>query len=679
MNRIVLILAIYVLGCQPQKEETPLSIRSGELTFEVNAQMHTKISNGAKGAKPLMLDYQPSETLELDDGTIYGFQVIKVQEDSIMGPLSGKIWTIHGQHRSKKGSIDKKLQLRTYKGYSNLITTRVTYTNRSDRSVVVENYANNTYEIVGQNDSPPFWAFQGSSSSKRDDWIKPLRAGYYQKNYMGMNDTDYGGGVPVTSIWRKDINIAIGHVATEPQRVSLPTLVESKPIKAKIGVLKTFDTRTLLKPNDSLQTLETFVSMDKGDYFNNLRKYSNLMQAKGIKMAKPEPAAFEPIWCAWGYGKNFSTNELLATLPKVKELGIKWAVLDDGFQTAEGDWRPNPEKFPKGGKEIKSIVDKIHGYGLKAKIWWTPLAADPDSKILKELPETKIIQKNGAPQYINWWDAHYLSPTKTGTIAHTQETVKMFMDEWGFDGLKMDGQHLNAVAPDHSLKRPEDSFEGLPQYFQMLYDLAHKIKPYAVVENCPCGTCMSFFNMASMNQAVASDPLNSWQIRHKGKTYHALVPQVAYYGDHVELSDNGDDFASSFGVGAVLGTKFVWPKNDRIANSKSLLTSEKEVVWKKWFSLYNQLMLSKGTYLGDLYDIGYHKPESHAIRKDGKMYYAFYAKEWTGPVPLRGLNPDLIYTVKDYFNQKDLGEIKGDNFVVSLDFKEFFLLEVAEK
>ena len=41
-------------------------------------------------------------------------------------------------------------------------------------------------------------------------------------------------------------------------------------------------------------------------------------------------------------------------------------------------------------------------------------------------------------------------------------------------------------------------------------------------------------------------------------------------------------------------------------------------------------MLSRGEYLGDLYDIGFDRPESHAIRKDGQMYYAFYARHWNG-------------------------------------------------
>ncbi len=43
------------------------------------------------------------------------------------------------------------------------------------------------------------------------------------------------------------------------------------------------------------------------------------------------------------------------------------------------------------------------------------------------------------------------------------------------------------------------------------------------MELCPCGTAYSFFNFRAFNQAPASDPESSWQVRHKGKTLKALM------------------------------------------------------------------------------------------------------------------------------------------------------------
>jgi len=180
-----------------------------------------------------------------------------------------------------------------------------------------------------------------------------------------------------------------------------------------------------------------------------------------------------------------------------------------------------------------------------------------------------------------------------------------------------------------------------------------------------------------MNQPVASDPLSSWQIRLKGKTLKGLMGEsLPYYGDHVELSDKMSDWASTVGIGGVIGTKFVWPvgvhKNKETGEIS--LTNEKEKEWKKWVIIYNENMLPKGTYLGELYDIGFDKPETHAVSKDGKMYYAFYAPEWDGNVELRGLD-NKTYTVTDYVNNKKLGEVTGPISSLPVKFRQSLLIE----
>jgi alpha-galactosidase len=199
-----------------------------------------------------------------------------------------------------------------------------------------------------------------------------------------------------------------------------------------------------------------------------------------------------------------------------------------------------------------------------------------------------------------------------------------------------------------------------------------------VVEICPCGTSYSFHTMPYMNQSVASDPESSWQIRLKGKTLKALMgADAAYYGDHVELSDGGDDFASQVGIGAVIGTKFTWPVG-AARRKRAELTPEREIVWGKWTRIYLDHMLSKGRYRGELYDLGYDRPETHAIEKDGKMYYAFYAADYKGAVELRGLKRSQ-YLIRDYVAGKDYGQVSGPTAKLNVEFKKNLLLVATPK
>ena len=97
----------------------------------------------------------------------------------------------------------------------------------------------------------------------------------------------------------------------------------------------------------------------------------------------------------------------------------------------------------------------------------------------------------------------------------------------------------------------------------------------------------------------------------------------------VDERDLGRDFASTLGVGGVLGTKFTWPDGGPKLRDVNL-TPEKEGHWKKWLDLYNQKMLSRGVFR-NLYVCGYDIPEGYAIEKDGRMYYAFFAPDPAKP------------------------------------------------
>jgi alpha-galactosidase len=193
------------------------------------------------------------------------------------------------------------------------------------------------------------------------------------------------------------------------------------------------------------------------------------------------------------------------------------------------------------------------------------------------------------------------------------------------------------------------------------------------VEFCPCGTSFNFFTLANLNMSVASDPHNSWQVRTKGKTLKALHGDaIAYFGDHVELSDGRQDFASTLGIGGVVGTQFTWPPGSAQRNRLDL-TPDKEEIWQKWVALYNGQMLSRGQYLGGLYDIGFDRPEAHAIRKSGKMYYAFFAPQWKGRLELRGLERSQ-YRIFDYENNKELGAVHGPTAAIDVEFEKHLLI-----
>jgi alpha-galactosidase len=107
-----------------------------------------------------------------------------------------------------------------------------------------------------------------------------------------------------------------------------------------------------------------------------------------------------------------------------------------------------------------------------------------------------------------------------------------------------------------------------------------------------------------------------------------------------------------------------------------VLTPEREKSWKKWIGLYNQKMLPTGDYLGALYDIGYDKPEAHAIRKADTLFYAFYGKNWNGEIELRGLE-NKSYQVTDYVNGIEYGNVSATDNHIQVQFDRSLLLQAV--
>ncbi|MBR1807859.1 MAG: alpha-galactosidase [Paludibacteraceae bacterium] len=527
------------------------------------------------------------------------------------------------------------------------------------------------------------WSLQPSSSNARMDWVLPVQQGFRKENYLGMNNSDYGGGIPVLDLWQRDGGIAIGLFEPVLRMISMP--VEWKRYTDKVCMALRYDLPEPVEflKGDTITCFKAFRYTHSGDYFNALRTFSQYMQQnEGIKMQPSEPDAFEPVWCAWGYERLFTINEVIGTLDKVAELGFKWVDVDDGYQIAEGDWQTN-SRFTGGDRDMRRMTDEIHRRGMKAKLWWAPLAADPGTRLLKEHPEMMLLTEEWAPEFITWWNSWYLSPVNPATDAYTRDLLKMFIQTWGFDGLKIDGQHLNCCLPDYNdasqLDYPAQAPEQMPSYFGKVLAETRRYKPDAVVQVCPCGCAVNYFLLPNINQAVASDPTSSMQVRMKRKAYAAMAPALAYYGDHVELTDGGCDFASQIGVGAVIGSKFTYPKdNPYVTDGPFLLTPEREQLIRKWMRIFKENDLARGEYL-NLYIWGFDLPEAHVISQNNAMYYAFYADQYKGQIELRGLEKNTMYAAIEYTaDEPRQFTIDGNNPYIEADFTGNWLLKLTK-
>jgi alpha-galactosidase len=723
-------IEMLVLGCSRPPAQTTVSrpsdikveVRDGGPVFVTTSSAEFQILPSGwveafllKDGKKLTLDepltgsaaggdYLIHEGKELQFGSDFG--QAKVLEAT--GKLGrGKRVEIPGHALAPAGSdMQRTIEVEAYDDFPNIALMSVAYKNggssdfKIDRANVQQHRFN--AKLVDAKAQPyDMWSFQGSSYDWGKDDVQKLTHTSGQPNLMGaIVKGGYGGGIPVVAFWTGAVGEAIGHVETLPWTLSLPVKVEADG-RVKAGV--TIPADTVLKPGESYSGPRSFVAVYHGDFYEPLRMWSSVLQKEGWEIPKPSSEAYNVSWCGWGYEFNVTPAQMLGTVPKLKELGIKWATLDDRWFDTYGDWNPRKDTFP--GDSIKQMVDDFHKQGILAQLWWLPLGVEDGqskyeshkyvvSQVVKDHPEWLILDKN-AKHARMVRDLAVLDPSLPEVKAYYKQLTEKFIRDWGFDGSKLDNIYTVPACynPAHHHKSPQDSVNAMGDVYKTIFETTRAIKPQSVTQACPCGTTPSLAWLPFIDQAVTADPVGAVQVRRRIKMYKALLgPQAAVYGDHVELSamtrvgndwsEHGSDFASTLGAGGVLGTKFVWP--DPGPRFKAVaLTPEKDAHWKKWIGLYNQKMLSRGEFL-NLYTYGYDFPEAYAIEKDGKMYYAFFAPSengsWKGEVELRGLKPGS-YHVADYVERKDLGDVTAVGSVAKLnvEFKEHLLMEVSGK
>lgn len=642
-------------------------------------------------------------------------------EKAIVRDASGKLGNL-GKQIDVTGKIsgtdlEETLTIEVYDSFPNLALLSVRLRNGGQKdvsldSVVLQQHSFAASDLAGDA-ARPLWTFEGSSLHWGKDEIFPVPSKFAQENPFGApvpvkgDLGQAGGGIPVVAFWSRNVGEAIGHIETLPLVLSMPVkTTQDGRVQAGVSI----PAKTVLKPGDVYSTPRTFLAVYSGDFYSPLKTWSDAIEKEGLSKPTNNDENYAVSWCGWGYEFGVTPKQMLDTIPKLKELGIHWATLDDGWFNNYGDWQPRPPAFP--GTAIQDMVKSFHEQGLKVQLWWLPLAVEDGhfgyggrkyevSDVVKQHPDWLILDQQGKPARMAR-NLATLCPALPEVQAYYKQLTERFIRDWDFDGHKLDNIYSTPLCynPKHHHKSPHDSVYAMGEVYKTIFETTRALKPDSVTQSCPCGTPPSLAWFRYMDQAVTADPVGSIQVRRRVKMYKALLgPRAAVYGDHVELTrvtgadtgneqDLGDDFASTLGTGGVLGTKFTWP--DYGPKFKGVyLTPEKDAHWKQWIGLYNEKLLSKGNFL-NLYVYGFDVPEAYAIEKGGHLFYAFYAPPapaqshkakfvptaWSGQVELRGLAAKN-YRVVDYVHGKNFGIVTGPIAKLNVDFTDYLLLEAT--
>lgn len=228
------------------------------------------------------------------------------------------------------------------------------------------------------------------------------------------------------------------------------------------------------------------IAVIEAEYNKAFDKY--FFDFMGLEKPRIQHLAGYTSW--YNYFANINEEILLrdlAGIGRAKECTDIFQI-DDGYQTATGDWLSiDKKKFPHG---VKYIADKIHKEGYKAGIWLAPFCVQLTSKIVREHPDWLIKDEKGRNFFVHLgWGGSYALDIYNPEVREYLKTVfHTILNEWGFDMVKLDFLYTECIKPRNGKTRGEIMCDGV--------DLLREVCGDKLILGCgvPLGACMGIFD-----------------------------------------------------------------------------------------------------------------------------------------------------------------------------------------
>ncbi len=161
------------------------------------------------------------------------------------------------------------------------------------------------------------------------------------------------------------------------------------------------------------------------------------------------------VWSSWySYYEGIDEAIVAQTCEDLRGYPFDVLQLDDGWETAVGDWTAGPD-FPSG---MPATAARIRAAGFRAGLWLAPLIALPGSEIARTRPDLLVQDEHGAPLVTgyNWGSGYYgLDTTQPEVRDHLREVFER-VTGWGFEYLKLDFMYAGAVTGVRSQDLPRE-------------------------------------------------------------------------------------------------------------------------------------------------------------------------------------------------------------------------------
>jgi len=206
------------------------------------------------------------------------------------------------------------------------------------------------------------------------------------------------------------------------------------PVRSALGIGATLASEVL------------YVDLAPSTIFDGLEGFATRYAARiGKKVWTEIPSG----WNSWGGGSGSGglgtdideavmLSNIDAAAADFLPVGMKYFLVDDGWQDHEGDWNTNPQKFPAhdGVDGMKWLADRVRAKGMIPGLWIAPFHAEPGAGLLTEHPDW----------FVDLWgpaiglagDKKVLDLSRPEVLDWLSSLFHKIVVDWGYTWIKVD-------------------------------------------------------------------------------------------------------------------------------------------------------------------------------------------------------------------------------------------------
>jgi alpha-galactosidase len=159
-------------------------------------------------------------------------------------------------------------------------------------------------------------------------------------------------------------------------------------------------------------------------------------------------AAYQVGWCSWyHYFHAVTEHDIRANLARAEAWPFEVFQVDDGFQSAIGDWLTTNDRFPSA---LDDLASAITAAGRTPGIWIAPFVAGPTSDTASRHPGWLAVHPGSGSPLVGmvnpgWGGAvQVLDTTRPEVLAHLESTARALVAA-GYPYLKLDFTYAPSI------------------------------------------------------------------------------------------------------------------------------------------------------------------------------------------------------------------------------------------